>query len=327
MTISEVKRMNRKLFERWLRDRLDDLPPEELERICAFYLDAIADRMEEGMTEEQAIHDLGEPEALLEGIRASLPEHTAYRPSRKSLQPEASRRKWLLGAAGVALLVVSVLTPVLWMTRTVVHTVVEEVPVIEPGSFIAPIDSSNYATEQAEVIQISPDPAAEVSYCVGDAGQLTVCVLSGALLVGPSPDDDLHLLGPHDYVLRPLDDDTILLEDVQTDLQLLVPESLALLIKSDMGDVSLSDVRPLSLQVSCALGDISLDRVSARDSIVLESQLGSIFGVLPGSQREYTIHSSSAMGSNTLPDEQKGGEIALTVTADTGSVELFFGAE
>lgn len=326
MTISEVKRMNRELFERWLRDRLDDLPPEELERICAFYLDAIADRMEEGMTEEQAIHDLGEPEALLEGIRASLPEHTAYRPSRQSLQPEVSRRKWLLGAAGVALLVVSILTPVLWMTRTAVHTVVEEVPAIEPGAFSVPIDNSNYTTEP-EVIQISPDPAAEVSYCVGDAGQLTVCVLSGALWVEPSPDDDLHLLGPHEYVLRPLDDNIILLEDVQTDLQLLVPESLALLIKSDMGDVSLSDVRPLSLQVSCALGDISLDRVSARDSIVLESQLGSIFGVLSGGQREYTIHSSSAMGSNTLPDEQKGGEIALTVTADTGSVELFFEAE
>ena len=62
-------------FEDWLRHRLSDLPPEELDRIAAFYMDAIEARMEDGMTEEQAIYDLGEPEALLEAIRESLPEY------------------------------------------------------------------------------------------------------------------------------------------------------------------------------------------------------------------------------------------------------------
>ena len=41
--------MNQYLFEDWLRNRLDDLPPEELDRVVAFYLDAIAARMEDGM--------------------------------------------------------------------------------------------------------------------------------------------------------------------------------------------------------------------------------------------------------------------------------------
>ena len=74
--------MNQYLFEDWLRNRLDDLPPEELDRVVAFYLDAIAARMEDGMTEEEAIHDLGEPESLLAGIRASLPEYVTYTPAR-----------------------------------------------------------------------------------------------------------------------------------------------------------------------------------------------------------------------------------------------------
>ena len=70
--------MNKYLFEDWLRNRLDDLPADELDRIVAFYLDAIDERMEDGMPEEEAIHDLGEPESMLAGIRASLPEYVTY---------------------------------------------------------------------------------------------------------------------------------------------------------------------------------------------------------------------------------------------------------
>ena len=55
--------MTRYDFEDWLRHRLSDLPREELDRIAAFYMDAIEARMEDGMTEEQAIYALGEPDA------------------------------------------------------------------------------------------------------------------------------------------------------------------------------------------------------------------------------------------------------------------------
>ena len=80
--------MTRYDFEDWLRHRLSDLPREELDRIAAFYMDAIEARMEDGMTEEEAIYDLGEPEALLEAIRADLPEYaqTTYQPVRQSRQ-------------------------------------------------------------------------------------------------------------------------------------------------------------------------------------------------------------------------------------------------
>lgn len=166
----------------------------------------------------------------------------------------------------------------------------------------------------------------EVGCSISGIGQLTVSVQYGALQVGPSPDDDLHIFGPRNYGLWSTEDGGILLEEVQTDLRLLVPESLALVIKSELGDVTLSDVRPLSLQVSCDIGDIILDRVSARDRITLESQLGSVFGSLSGRQSEYTIRSSVTLGGNSLPDGQNG-EIVLTVTADNGSVELIFEEE
>lgn len=311
--------MNRELFEDWLRDRLSDLPPEELERICAFYLDAIADRMEEGMTEEQAIHDLGEPEGLLQSIRASLPEYAAYRPVRRSVQRRTGRRGWLLGACGVVLLVASILTPVLFLTRSIVRT--------NSSTVITPIDSVTYVENSAEELVIPSDGSDEVSYRMGGIQQLTVSVQYGTLQVGPSPDDDLHIFGPHNYGLWTTEDGGVLLEEVQTDLRLLVPESLALVIKSELGDVALSDVQPLSLQVNCDIGDITLDRVSARDRITLESQLGSIFGSLSGRQSDYTIRSSVTLGGNSLPDGQNGGEIVLTVTADNGSVELIFEEE
>lgn len=318
MTISEVKSMNRELFEDWLRDRLSDLPPEELERICAFYLDAIADRMEDGMTEEQAIHELGEPEGLLQSIRESLPEYAAYRPVRRSVQRRTGRGKWLLIAFGAALLVACILTPVLFLTRSVVRSHVDSVA--EPVESVPRVDST---TQELVIPSDESDEYDEVGCTISGIGQLTVSVQYGTLQVEPSPDDDLHIFGPRNYGLWTTDDG-LLLGEVQTDLRLQVPESLALVIKSELGDVTLSHVRPRSLQVSCDIGDITLDGVSACDRITLESQLGSISGSLSGRQSEYTIRSSVSLGGNSLPGSQNVGEIVLTATADNGSVELRF---
>ena len=47
--------MKKQDFTKWLRYKLYDLPTEELERILQYYSDAIADRMEDGMTEEEAV--------------------------------------------------------------------------------------------------------------------------------------------------------------------------------------------------------------------------------------------------------------------------------
>ena len=122
--------MTRFDFEDWLRHRLSDLPREELDRIAAFYMDAIEARMEDGMTEEQAIYALGEPEALLEAIRADLPEYvqTTYQPVRRSKQSTVGRGKWIV--AGVAALAVIFALPVLLLVLNAsprYETITEEV--------------------------------------------------------------------------------------------------------------------------------------------------------------------------------------------------------
>lgn len=87
--------MKKKDFILWLRNRLSDVPAAELDRVCGFYANAIDERTEDGMTEEEAVHALGEPEALLREIRSSLPEQYRLEPgfSEGPPQPGAYAQK------------------------------------------------------------------------------------------------------------------------------------------------------------------------------------------------------------------------------------------
>ena len=88
--------MKKQDFEKWLRYKLYDLPQSELEHILQYYNDAIADRMEDGMTEEEAVDAMGTPEEILAAYEGGLPMQTTAKPSRK--------KPWLLLAAAGALL-------------------------------------------------------------------------------------------------------------------------------------------------------------------------------------------------------------------------------
>lgn len=52
---------------------LQHLPPEDLERSLAFYAESIADRMEEGMSEEEAVASMDPPEAAARAILMETP--------------------------------------------------------------------------------------------------------------------------------------------------------------------------------------------------------------------------------------------------------------
>ena len=60
--------MNKLELINQLNERLSGLPREEAERFITFYSESIDDRMEEGMTEQQAIDDLGGLDAIVETI-------------------------------------------------------------------------------------------------------------------------------------------------------------------------------------------------------------------------------------------------------------------
>lgn len=97
--------MNKHEFIAWLRSRLSDVPPQELDRVAGFYASAIDERVEDGMDEAEAIHALGEPEALLQEIRSTLPEPYRTEPRPAAAQPAKKPHKSMLIAACVLIAV------------------------------------------------------------------------------------------------------------------------------------------------------------------------------------------------------------------------------
>ena len=81
--------MKKQDFTKWLRYKLYDLPTEELERILQYYSDAIADRMEDGMTEEEAVDALGTREDILTILRQLQDELEEVRQRHQKIRTEA----------------------------------------------------------------------------------------------------------------------------------------------------------------------------------------------------------------------------------------------
>ena len=298
--------MNQYLFEDWLRNRLDDLPPEELDRVVAFYLDAIAARMEDGMTEEEAIHDLGEPESLLAGIRASLPEYVTYTPARQIRQKTMSRRKGV--AAGLVAAALGVALPVVALVFNAApyhKPIYTETPMVEATPEIF---SSSYGFDASTLEKVA------------------VAASFGSVQVEPSEDGEVQIIGDANLFDATRRGNTLYVENVESDIILQIPYTVKLDIKCDVGDVVLYEVAPQTLQVSCDLGSITLFGVSAVNSITLEADCGNIEGTLRGAKTDYEIDVEVDLGDTNLSDSYHSGdeEIKLTTTADLGSIHLDF---
>lgn len=305
--------MTRYDFEDWLRHRLSDLPREELDRIAAFYIDAIEARMEDGMTEEQAIYDLGEPEALLEAIRADLPEYTqtTYQPVRQSRQSTVRRGKWI--AAGVAALAIIFALPVLLLVLNVsprYESITEEVlpPMVDEGYF-----------------EVS-DPDDHTLFDATTLEKVTVAASFGSVQVEPSEDGNVQIVGDPAFYEALRRGNTLYIENVEADFIVKIPDHVKLEIKCDVGNVTLYEIVPQSLNIYCDLGSIELHNVSAVHSITLEADCGSIEGSLQGAETDYEIDVEVDLGQTNLSDSYHSGdeEIKLTATADLGNINITF---
>ena len=83
--------MDKKTFLAKLQEGLQTLPQEELRERLSFYSEMIDDRMEEGLSEEEAVEQAGPVEAIL----AQLPEQTPVTPPAKAEKPAKRRlRAW-----------------------------------------------------------------------------------------------------------------------------------------------------------------------------------------------------------------------------------------
>jgi len=297
-------------FEDWLRYRLSDLPREEVDRIAAFYMDAIEARIEDGMTEEQAIYDLGEPETLLEAIRADLPEypHTTDRPVRQSRQQTFRRRR--LAVVGLVVLIMAALVSTVLVTMYVSRpNITTVIPIPEP---LPDIQAS--------------DPNAVIIFDGATLEKVTVAASFGSVQVEPSEDDNVQIVGDPVFYEAVRRGNTLYIENVEADFIVKIPYHVKLEIKCDVGNVTLYEIVPQSLKIYCDLGSIELHNVSAVHSITLEADCGSIEGSLQGTETDYEIDVKVTVGQTNLSDSYHSGdeEIKLTATADLGNVNIIF---
>ena len=114
--------MNKQTFVSEHRGRLSGLPPKELDDRLNFYLEMIDDRMEDGITEEAAISEIGSVEEIAAQIIAEIPLTKIVKEKTK---PRKKRRTWeiVLLAVGsplwapllfAAIIVILALYIVLW---------------------------------------------------------------------------------------------------------------------------------------------------------------------------------------------------------------------
>lgn len=83
--------MKKREFLRELEKRLQALPPEERRRSVDFYAEIIADKMEDGMSEQEAIEELGDMEDIVRSVYAAASvSPPPYNPS-PQYEPNAER--------------------------------------------------------------------------------------------------------------------------------------------------------------------------------------------------------------------------------------------
>lgn len=83
--------MNKQEFLDALRKGLSALPREEAEEHLTFYREMIDDRIEDGLTEAEAVREIGTPEEILSRIPADTPSAQA---GRESSVPKDRVRWW-----------------------------------------------------------------------------------------------------------------------------------------------------------------------------------------------------------------------------------------
>ena len=88
--------MNREEFLAELRSRLAGLPEGDREERLAFYEEMIDDRLEDGLSQEEALESLGTPEAVAAQVLAEVPMSAIIR--------EKVRPKKRMGAGEIVLL-------------------------------------------------------------------------------------------------------------------------------------------------------------------------------------------------------------------------------
>lgn len=107
--------MNKQQFIEALTSRLAYLPLAETEKFIDFYIEAIDDRIEDGMSEEEAVAAIGDVESVAQAIEAEIPLSTIVKQRVKSSR-ERSRSESAGGGHSVWWIVLAVIGSPIWLT-------------------------------------------------------------------------------------------------------------------------------------------------------------------------------------------------------------------
>lgn len=104
--------MNKQQFIIALSSRLAYLPREDVEKAVAFYIEAIDDRIEDGMSEYEAVAAMGGIDSVVHAIEAEMPLSAIVRQRVKSSRERSERS----GGHSAWWIVLAVLGSPVWLT-------------------------------------------------------------------------------------------------------------------------------------------------------------------------------------------------------------------
>ena len=173
--------MKREEYLDRIRALLQNLPPEDLERSLAFYAESIADRMEDGMSEEEAVASMESPEEAANAILLEQPLPTLVKVRVKE------RRR--LSALEILLLVLGfpLWLPLLLTALVLVFTFIllAWVLVLVPASVCLALGVSAIAVLFAGVLSLTKIALPAILAAPGAALILAgLAILAGFLVVG-----------------------------------------------------------------------------------------------------------------------------------------------
>ena len=139
--------MSKQEFLSALRKKLSGLPGDDIEERLNFYNEMIDDRVEEGLTEEQAVEELGSIDDIVSQIMSEIPLAKLVK---EKVKPNRSLRAWeivllILGSPlwlsllAAALLVVIAIYTVIWSVVVMVWAAGLSVAACSIGGFVSAV--------------------------------------------------------------------------------------------------------------------------------------------------------------------------------------------
>lgn len=173
--------MKREEYLDRIRALLQNLPPEDLERSLAFYAESIADRMEDGMSEEEAVASLESPEEAANAILLEQPLPTLVKVRVKERR-QLSTLEILLLVLGFPLWLPLLLTALVLVFTFILLT---WVLVLVPASVCLALGASAIAVLFAGVLSLTKIALPAILAAPGAALILAgLAILAGFIVVG-----------------------------------------------------------------------------------------------------------------------------------------------